>query len=200
MKANQSKTVHLPTTQATPVEDHILLQLLQQRQTRDRGFRLLVDQYGERLYAQVRRLVIEHDDANDVLQNALVKIYRNIDRFKEQSRLYTWMYRIATNEALDWLEQQKRRRALSLEDEAQWVGDTLAGDQHFDGDAAQRHLHMAIATLPPKQRAVFNLRYFEEMSYREMSEVLATSEGALKASYHHATRKVEDYLSKQMSQ
>lgn len=182
------------------MEDHELVQLLRQPKTRDRGFRILVDQYGERLYAQVRRLVVEHDDANDVLQNALVKVYRNIDRFRENSRLFTWMYRIATNEALDWLEKQKRRPSISLEDEAQWVGDTLTSDQYFDGDQAQRLLQMAIASLPPKQRVVFNMRYFDEMSYRDMSQVLKTSEGALKASFHHASKKVEAYLSKQMNQ
>ncbi len=179
------------------MEDEALLDLLRRPASRERGFRLLVDQYGERLYAHIRRLVVEHEDANDVLQNVLVKVYRNVESFRAESRLYTWLYRIATNEAISWLEQHRRRRALSLEDEVRWVGEQLAADIHFDGTDAQRQLQQAIALLPPKQRAVFNLRYFDEMSYGDMAEMLGTSEGALKASYHHAVKKIESYLQNQ---
>jgi RNA polymerase sigma-70 factor (ECF subfamily) len=182
-----------------PQADAHLLELLRQPATRDRGFQVLVDTYGERLYRHIRRLVIRHEDADDVLQNTLIKVFRGIDSFQSASRLYTWLYRIATNEALTFLDRRRRRQALSLEDESSWVAAQLQADPHFDGNAAQRLLHAAIATLPDKQRVVFNLRYFEEMSYRDMSELLGTSEGALKANFHHATKKVEHYVKQTQS-
>ena len=179
--------------------DAHLLELLRQPATRDRGFQLLVDTYGERLYRHIRRLVTRHEDADDVLQNTLIQILRGVDGFQAASRLYTWLYRIATNESLSFLEQRRRRRALSLEAEANWVDTQLRADPYFDGDAAQRLLHAAVATLPDKQRVVFNLRYFEEMSYRNISEMLGTSEGALKANFHHAVKKVEHYVKQTQS-
>lgn len=179
--------------------DKELLVQLRQPATREAAFRVLVDRYGDRLYRHIRRMVSNADDAQDVLQNCLVKVFRGLDRFRSDSRLYTWLYRIATNEALSWLDKQKRRGELSLQDES-FREDSLRADAYFNGDETERLLQAAISLLPDKQRAVFTLRYFEEMSYRDMSAALSTSEGALKASYHHAVRKVEDYLRKQMKQ
>ena len=151
--------------------------------------------YQERLYWHIRRMVHGHDDANDVLQNCLVKVFRNIGKFEQKSQLYTWLYRIATNEAITFLRKQKKG-ALSLDDEEMHAANQLAADSFFDGSKAQRLLQEAIQLLPEKQKQVFNLRYFEEMPYQEMSELLETSPGALKASYHHAVKKIEDYLRK----
>lgn len=176
--------------------DEQLLELMLDPQRREYGFRLLLKQYQERLYRHLARMLGSHADADDVLQNSLVKIYRNIERFRGQSQLYTWMYRIATNEALTFLEQRKRQAtglAVYSEEGALYL-DQLRADQPVDGQAAQRLLEKAVEQLPPRQRTVFCLRYYEEMNYQEMSDVLATSQGSLKASYHHAVRKVEDFL------
>lgn len=158
------------------------------------GFRLLMEKYQERLYWQVRRIVYDHEDANDVLQNCFVKVYRSIQRFQGKSKLYTWLYRIATNEAITFLNKKKQKQTASLEDGEQPIAERLQADSYFDGDEVQRQLQQAIAKLPEKQRLVFNLRYFDEMGYAEMSEVLGTSQGALKASFHHAVKKVETHL------
>ncbi len=176
----------------TPAKEEEILSLIRQPGGMDQGFRLLMSTYQERLYFQVRRLVTEHEDANDVLQNCLVKVYRNIDRFEGKSSLYTWLYRIATNEALTFLKQKKKRNNLPLEqEEGPDLGERLKADPWFDGDEAQIRLQEAIEQLPEKQQIVFRLRYFEEMSYKEMAQVLDTSEGALKASFHHAAKKIE---------
>ena len=153
-----------------------------------------MDKYQERLYWVVRRLVIDHEDANDVLQNCLIKVFRNIHTFEGKSRLYTWLYRIATNEAITFLNRKKRRMAQSLDDESGFLSHKLQADPFFDGDEAQTLLYQAIESLPDKQRLVFNLRYFEEMPYEDMSETLQTSVGALKASFHHAIKKIESRL------
>lgn len=150
--------------------------------------------YQEKLYWHIRRIVQEHDDANDVIQNCFIKVYRNIDRFEKKSKLYTWLYRIATNEAITFVNRKKKKATTSIDDEESTVALKLEADPYFDGDAAQIQLQKALNTLPEKQRLVFNLRYFDEMSYKEMSDVLDTSVGALKASYHHAVKKIEQYL------
>ncbi len=174
--------------------DEQILRLISRPQTLEQGFRLLVGMYQERLYWQVRRMLLDHEDANDVLQNCLVKVYRNIDKFEGKSGLYTWLYRIACNEALSFLEKKKRQSSASLDDEVSAIGKQLKADEFFDGDAAQIRLQQALVTLPEKQRQVFNLRYFEEMGYQEMSTLLDTSVGALKASFHHAVKKIESFL------
>ncbi|MEN0006001.1 MAG: sigma-70 family RNA polymerase sigma factor [Bacteroidota bacterium] len=174
--------------------DEQILQLLAQKGSYERGFRLLISTYQERLYWQIRRLVIEHEDANDVLQNCFIKIYKNIDRFKGNSKLYTWLYRIATNEAITFLNKKQRKATIAIDDEGLHLSNKLEADTYFDGSRAQLQLQKALCTLPEKQRAVFNLRYFEEMSYKDMSAVMGTSVGALKASYHHAVKKIEHYL------
>ena len=160
----------------------------------ERGFALLLDKYQERLYWHIRRMVQNHEDANDVLQNCLLKIFRNIQKFEGKSQLFTWMYRIATNESITFLKSRKKKATASLEsEESNWVN-RLKADEYFDGNAAQLHLQQALNTLPDKQRTVFLLRYFDELSYQDISEILKTSVGALKASYHHAVKKIEHYV------
>ncbi|NNF32788.1 MAG: sigma-70 family RNA polymerase sigma factor [Saprospiraceae bacterium] len=164
----------------------------------DAGFRLLVMKYQESLYWHIRKLVHRHEDADDVIQNTFLKVYRNLKNFKKESKLYTWLYRIATNESITHINDRKRR--ASYEDgQANELKDQLKADTYFDGGEAERMMALAIAELPEKQRVVFNLRYYEEMSYNDMSQVLETSVGALKASYHHAVKKVEHYIKKAMS-
>jgi RNA polymerase sigma-70 factor (ECF subfamily) len=176
------------------LSDEEILELILKRKQEERGFRALLEAYQERLYWHVRRMVTEHEDANDVLQNTFVKVYRNIGSFRQQSKLYTWLYRIATNESLTFLEKRKRRTSLALDEEESGLANRLEADSYFDGDEAQVRLQQALQTLPDKQRLVFNMRYFDEMSYQDISESLDTSVGALKASYHHAAKKIEKYI------
>lgn len=176
------------------VSDEEILSLMQEQRTQEQGFRLLMQQYQERLYWHIRRMVIEHEDANDVLQNCLVKAFRGIHQFEGKSSLFTWLYRIATNESLTFLSKKNRRTTSSIDDENTNLGNRLQADEFFDGDALQIRLKKALNLLPEKQRIVFNLRYYEEMSYQDMSEVLSTSVGALKASFHHAVKKIETYF------
>ncbi len=157
----------------------------------ERGFKLLMEKYQERLYWHIRRIVTVHDDADDVLQNTLVKVYRGIGQFEGKSALYTWLYRIATNEAITHLQQRARHSSTSIDDGEGLMASRLKADEWFDGDDLQIRLQTATAQLPEKQRIVFNLRYFEEMPYEEMSVLLDTSVGALKASFHHAVKKIE---------
>lgn len=157
----------------------------------------LVSQYSEKLYWTIRRIVISHDDANDVLQNVFLKVWDNIDNFQERSKISTWIYRIAINESLDFLRRKKKFLSYDT-DLANGVGATLIADEYFDGDATQALLQEAISQLPDVQRVVFNLRYYENMKYSEMSSLLSTSEGALKASYHIATKKIYDYMKAKM--
>jgi RNA polymerase sigma-70 factor (ECF subfamily) len=139
-------------------------------------------------------MVTTHEDADDVVQNTFIKVFRNLDKFKGDSKLYTWIYRIATNESLTFLKKRKRRYSESLDDEESNIEKKLSADAYFDGNKVQMMLQKAIISLPAKQKAVFNLRYYEEMPYNDMAEVLNTSVGALKASYHHAVKKIEDYI------
>lgn len=177
--------------QHKPVNDDQIVALLRSESSFERGFRALMAQYKERLYWHIRRLVMNHEDADDVLQNTFIKIYKGIALFEGKSRLYTWLYRIATNEAISFLQSRARRASVSLDDSASITATRLQADEWFDGDALQVRLQNAIAQLPDKQRVVFNLRYYEEMPYEEMAGVLETSVGALKASFHHATKKIE---------
>jgi RNA polymerase sigma-70 factor (ECF subfamily) len=176
------------------VSDEHIVGLCQNKNLFEKGFRLLMDRYQERLYWHIRRLVIDHDDANDVMQNCMIKVYRNIDKFEGKSQLYTWLYRIATNEAITFLNQKEKRTTSSIDEQEADLANRLRADAYFDGDATQLKLQLAIQTLPEKQRIVFNMRYFEEMNYQDMSEVLDTSVGALKASYHHAVKKIETFF------
>lgn len=177
-----------------PADDLSILTAFREERTREKAFTQLVKQYQERLYWHVRRMVLNHEDANDVLQNVFIKVWKNLGEFRGESGLYTWLYRIATNETLTWLEQQKRKSALSLSDHEGVLSNKLEAEKGFDGNKLEWRLQKAIQTLPEKQRIVFNLRYFDEMPYEKMSEVLDTSVGALKASYHHAVKKIESYF------
>lgn len=159
-----------------------------------RGFRLLVESYSKKLYWHIRRLVILHEDADDALQNTFMNAWRNINNFRNDSSVYTWLYSIATNEALALINRRNRNAELPIDDFASLLAASAEGSAWFDGDQAQVKLQNAILKLPEKQRVVFNLRYYDEMPYEDMSKILSTSVGALKASYHHAVKKVEDYL------
>lgn len=171
-----------------------LVKRLQDPESRNDAFRELLGLYKERLYWQCRNIVKNHEDADDVLQNTFLKIFRNIEKFKGDSKLFSWMYRIATNEAITFLNNRAKKQQISSEELQQKIIDNLENDVYFEGDEIQLKLQKAIATLPEKQQQVFNLKYFQELKYREMSDILDTSEGALKASYHHATKKIEEYL------
>ena len=162
--------------------------------TIEQGFRLLMQAYQERLYWQIRRLVHSHEDANDVLQNCFVKVYRGIHQFEGKSKLFTWLYRIATNEAITFLNKKKHRLTASIDADENNLYNQLKADPYFDGDEIQLRLKEAVARLPEKQQLVFNLRYYDEMNYADMSELLDTSEGALKASFHHAVKKIEQFM------
>ncbi len=174
-------------------KDSETLRLLSNPETRKQGFELLVLNYREVLYFKVRRMVLSHDDANDILQNTFIKVWTNLTSFRGQSSLSTWLYRIAINETLDFIRKQKQTDITHYDNESS-VANRLLADDFFDGDEAQALLQEAIATLPEVQRTVFNLRYFDEMKYSEMSKMLDTSEGALKASYHLAVKKIINYL------
>ncbi|HAD15062.1 MAG TPA: RNA polymerase subunit sigma-70 [Saprospirales bacterium] len=178
-----------------PVSDEQIMELLRSRATFERGFRLLMAQYRERLYWHIRRMVLVHDDADDVLQNTFIKVYRGIGQFEGKSKLYTWLYRIATNEAISHMQSKARHASSSIDDVHTLLAQRLQADEWFDGDEVQTKLQLAIAQLPDKQKQVFNLRYYEEMPYEEMSQLLNTSVGALKASFHHAVKKIESAFS-----
>ncbi len=153
-----------------------------------------MEKYQERLYWHVRRIVISHDDADDVIQNTFLKVWKNLENFRRDSGLFTWLFRIATNEALTLLKKQKRNHLLPWSDYEKYLEENLESDTYFSGDALARKLQKALIRLPEKQRLVFNMKYFEEMKYEEMAAILNTSVGALKASYHHAVKKLEKYL------
>ena len=157
-------------------------------------FRKIVVKYQEKLYWLIRRMVVNHEDSNDILQNVFIKAWKGLDGFREDSQLYTWLYRIATNETLTFLEKQKKRRSVSIDEVDSSLQERLVADKYFDANKMEWKLQLAIQQLPEKQKLVFQLRYYDEMPYEKMSELLETSEGALKASYHHAVKKVEDFL------
>lgn len=173
-------------------KDRDIVNLL--KSSRESGFRLMVECYSRRLYWHIRRLVILHEDADDALQNTFMNAWRSLENFRFESSLYTWLYSIATNEALTIVNRRNKNNTASLDELENIFTGSVEGSTWFDGDEAQIKLQNAILKLPEKQRIVFNLRYYEEMSYTEMSEILKTSTGALKASYHHAVKKIEEYF------
>jgi RNA polymerase sigma factor (sigma-70 family) len=179
---------------AVVIEDSELLVEFRNPSTKERAFTAIIKKYQEKLYWHIRRMVIDHDDANDVLQNVFIRVWNGLDNFRENSQLYTWMYRVATNECLTFLEQRKKKSAVSLSEVETGLSNLVKADKHFDAARLEWKLQLAIQQLPEKQRVVFNLRYYDEMPYEEMSSVLDTSEGALKASYHHAVKKIEDFI------
>ena len=171
-----------------------LITSLKNPNTLNSAFKELLKQYKERLYWHIRKIVIDHDDTDDVLQNTFIKIYKNIGKFKADSKLYSWMYRIATNESITFINQRAKKNNSATEEVQQMLLNNLTSDEYFDGDQAQIKLQKAIATLPQKQQLVFNMKYFDAIKYKEMSQILETSEGALKASYHIASKKIEAYI------
>jgi len=160
----------------------------------EKAFRMMVDRYGSRLYWHIRRIVIIHDDADDALQNTFINAWKNLGAFRNESSLFTWLWSIATNEALTLIRKREKNRGVSLDDLDSIFSNSIEGSTYFDGEEASVKLQNAILKLPEKQRIVFNMKYFDDMSYEEMSAVLGTSVGALKASYHHAVKKIEQYI------
>lgn len=171
-----------------------LLKALKDDTQKDRAFKLLLDAYQVRLYWHIRKLVLIHEDTDDVLQNTFLKIYKGINKFRGQSALHTWMYRIAYNESIDFLNRKKKHLRLSSEELNTTILEALEQDVYFEGDAIQLQLEAALLNLPNKQRSVFCMRYYDELKFKEIAEIVGTSEGALKASYHHAAKKVTQFL------
>lgn len=176
------------------MDDKEILALFRSPKGEDRAFRLLVEKYGERLYWHVRKIVLCHEDADDVLQNALVKVWQGLRGFREESRLFTWMYRVATNEALNFLEERRRGPLGRAEEITPMLENRLESDVFFDGDEIERELQRAVLRLPERQRLVFNMKYFDGMKYEDMSEVLGVTVGGLKATYHNAVKRIEAML------
>ncbi len=175
-------------------DEELLVAQLKNPDTQEKAFRNLMSLYKERLYWHIRKIVLSHDDADDVLQNTFIKIFKNIHSFKENSKLYSWMYRIATNEAITFINKKAVKQHVDISELQHKMADDLQEDHYYSGDEIQQLLQKAIVTLPQKQQLVFNMKYFDEMKYSEMSEILETSVGALKASYFHAVKKIEKFV------
>lgn len=173
-----------------------LIEALKSKSHKEEAFRALITLYKERLYWHIRNIVKSHDDTDDVLQNTFIKVFKNIQNFKGDSKLFSWMYRIATNESITFINKNANRLQITNEEAQQLAINNLVSDIYFEGDAIQLKLQKAIATLPKKQQLVFNMKYFEDLKYKDMADILETSEGALKASYHIAVKKIELYLTK----
>jgi RNA polymerase sigma-70 factor (ECF subfamily) len=176
------------------ISEELLVEQLQSSSTQARAFEMLINAYKEKLYWHIRRIVLNHDDTDDVLQNTFIKVFKNINKFKGDSKLYSWMYRIATNEALTFLKTKSRKLGITDSETQEKMISNLQSDVYFEGDKIELALQKAIATLPEKQKLVFNMKYYQELKYEEISEILETSVGALKASYHLAVKKVESFL------
>lgn len=174
--------------------DSELLNLFKISESRNHAFNLLMRRYQQKVYYHVRRIVIDHDDANDVVQNTFIKAWNGLDNFREDSQFFTWIYRIATNESLTFLKKKRTAFFIPMINVEKKLSEQLESGVLINADALEMKLQKAILTLPEKQRVVFNLRYYDEMKYEDMSEVLGTSVGALKASYHHAMKKIENYI------
>ena len=175
-------------------QQSLFVKALKNPDSKEKAFTRLVSEYKERLYWHIRKIVIDHDDANDVVQNTFVKIHLNVEKFKENSSLYTWMYRIATNESLNFIKSKASKMGLQNQEWIESLANNLRADSYFDGDEAAIILQQQVARLPEKQRIVFNMKYFDKMNYESISKILKTSEGALKASYHHAVKKIKIQL------
>jgi RNA polymerase sigma-70 factor (ECF subfamily) len=176
------------------ISDAELIASFKNEQTKENAFTQLVRKYQERLYWHIRRIVVTHADTDDILQNVFIKVWKSLGDFRHESGLYTWLYRIATNESLTWMEQQKRHNAFSISENEDLFSERLTAEKGFDPNKIEWKLQQAMHTLPEKQKLVFSLRYYDEMPYDDMSAVLGTSAGALKASYHHAVKKIESFL------
>jgi RNA polymerase sigma-70 factor (ECF subfamily) len=176
--------------------DQEILELFADESRRNYAFNLLVRQFQQRMYWHIRKMVLDHDDADDVLQNVFIKAFHGLSKFRGESKISTWLYRIATNEAITFLNAKKKRFFVPIVDVESQLSRNLESDHYFSGDRIQMKLQQALLTLPEKQRLVFNMKYFEDMKYEEISEILGTSVGALKASYHHAVKKIEDFFNR----
>src|ERR1700712_6061554 len=176
------------------VDDAEILSKFQDEKTRNEAFNLLLNKYQQKIYWHIRRMVVDHDDADDLAQDVFVKVWKNLPGFRNDAQLYTWMYRIATNECITFLNKKKQKNNIPLDDVAYDLADTLADSSYFNGDQVQLKLQQALLTLPEQQRLGVNMKYFDDMKYEEMSEVLGTSVGALKASFHLAVKKIEVIL------
>ena len=178
------------------IDEVTLVKQLKNKKNKDAAFRDLISQYKEALYWHIRKIVISHDDANDVLQNTFIKVFKNIDTFKEESKLYSWMYRIASNESLTFIKKRAKEKKIDITEVYIDLASNLESDIYFSGDEIQIVLQKAIATLPPRQKLVFNMKYYDDLKYNQISEILETSVGSLKASYFHAVKKIENFIKK----
>lgn len=178
-----------------PIDETKLISDLQNERTAHAAFDLLMRTYGEPLYWHIRKMVVNHDDADDVLQTVFIKAWNNIHNFRGDARLTTWLFKIAVNESINFLKKERTRRSLADDENDSFLLENIEADPYFDGDELHRELQKAVASLPEKQRLVFNMRYFDEMKYEEISDILGTSVGALKASYHHAVKKITEAIS-----
>ena len=178
------------------IDEIALVEELQNIQTKEKAFRILIKEYKERLYWHIRKIVISHDDADDVLQNTFIKVFKGIDNFKQDSKLYSWMYRIATNESITFINKRTRERNIDITEMKQKLVSNLQSDKWFSGNDIELILQEAVTKLPEKQQLVFNMKYFDHMKYQEISEILGTTVGGLKASYFHAVKKIENYIKK----
>ena len=176
------------------IDEKELVQQLKNSKTQERAFRELMSLYKKRLYWHIRKIVLSHDDADDVLQNTFIKVFKNIHSFKEDSKLYSWMFRIATNESITFINKKAKTKNVDISELQHTMVDSLSNDIYYTGDEIQTILQKAIISLPRKQQLVFKMKYFDEMKYADMSEILETSVGALKASYFHATKKIEEFI------
>ena len=174
--------------------EELILEKIRNEETRNYGFNLLVREYQERVYWHVRKMVIDHDDADDLVQEIFVKVWKNLPSFREDSKLFTWIYRIATNECLTFLKKKKRKYLIPISDVSKELNEKLDEDVQVSGDEVQHKLQKALLKLPDKQRMVFNMKYYDEMKFSDISEITGTSVGALKASYHHAVKKIEEFI------
>jgi RNA polymerase sigma-70 factor (ECF subfamily) len=184
----------------TELSDNEIILKFAIEKTRTAAFELILEKYQKKTYWHIRRIVINHDDADDVLQNTFIKVWENLSKFREDSKLYTWIYRIATNEALQFIQKKKQNYNITLDDVSYELSSYLTADNYFDGNNIALKLQQAILTLPNKQRIVFIMKYYENMKYEDMKDVLETSVGALKASYFHAVKKIEDYMKNEINQ
>lgn len=176
------------------VEDSEILEKFSNIKTRDEAFNLLLSKYQQKIYWHIRRLVIDHDDADDLVQDTFIKVWKNLEKFRSDSQLYTWVYRIATNESITFLNKKKQRNNTPLDEVSTELSETLIASSYFNGDKVQLKLQQALLTLPEKQRLIFNMKYFDELKYEEISEITGTSVGALKASFHIAVKKIEVFM------
>lgn len=187
-------TTNILFDQMKQVADSEILQKFSDEQTRNEAFKLLLHKYQQKIYWHIRRLVINHDDADDLVQEVFVKVWKHLGNFRNDSQLYTWLYRIATNECITFLNKKKHQNNIPLDDVAFELSESLQDSTYFDGNKAQLKLQQALLTLPDKQRLVFNMKYFDDLKYEEISEILGTSVGALKASFHLAVKKIESFI------